>query len=56
MKSSIWHLMHNVKSAVKNSSIFAAFLENMNFNWAAYGTEKLFSLVSIFFVLVNLPK
>ena len=28
---SIWHLLHNVKSTVKISSIFAAFLENMNF-------------------------
>ena len=27
---SIWHLLHNVK--VKISSIFVAFLENMNFN------------------------
>ena len=27
----IWHLLHNVKSTVKISSIFAAFLENMNF-------------------------
>ena len=33
MKSSpsIWRLLHNVKSAVKISSIFVAFLENMNF-------------------------
>ena len=33
MKSSpsIWHLLHNVKSTVKISSIFVAFLENMNF-------------------------
>ena len=33
MKSSlsIWHLLHNVKSAVKISSIFVAFLDNMNF-------------------------
>ena len=29
---SIWHLLHNVKSTVKISSIFVAFLENMNFN------------------------
>ena len=27
----IWHLLHNVKSTVKISSIFVAFLENMNF-------------------------
>ena len=34
MKSlpSIWHLLHNVKSTVKISSIFVAFLENMNFS------------------------
>ena len=33
MKSSpsIWHLLHNVKSTVNISSIFVAFLENMNF-------------------------
>ena len=35
----IWHLLHNVKSTVKISSIFVAFLENMNFTKA----EKLFS-------------
>ena len=28
---SIWHLLHNVKSTVKISSIFVAFLEDMNF-------------------------
>ena len=34
MKSSpsIWHLLHNVKLTLKILSIFAAFLENMNFN------------------------
>ena len=34
MKSlpSIWQLLHIVKSFVKISSIFVAFLENMNFN------------------------
>ena len=33
MKSSpaIWHLLYNVKSMVKISSIFVAFLENMDF-------------------------
>ena len=33
MKSStsIWHLLHNVKSTVKISSIFVVFSENMNF-------------------------
>ena len=33
MKSSptIWHLLHNVKSTVKISSICVAFLKNMNF-------------------------
>ena len=33
MKSSTqtWHLLHNVKSTVKISSIFVAFLENINF-------------------------
>ena len=33
MKSSpsIWHLLHNIKSTVKISSIFVDFLENMNF-------------------------
>ena len=29
---SIWHLLHNVKSKVKISKFFVAFLENMNFN------------------------
>ena len=35
MKSSllIWHLLHNVKSTEKISSIFVAFLENMNFTY-----------------------
>ena len=35
MKSSpsIWHLLHSVKSTVKISSIFVAFLENMNFKY-----------------------
>ena len=28
----IWHLLHNVKWKVKISSIFVAFLKNMNFN------------------------
>ena len=28
---SIWHLLHKDKSTVKISSIFVAFLENMNF-------------------------
>ena len=34
MKSSqsIWQLIHTVKLTVKISSIFVAFLENMNFN------------------------
>ena len=34
MKSSmsIWHYVANVNSTVKISSIFVAFLENMNFN------------------------
>ena len=34
MKSSllIWRLLHNVKSTVKISSSFVAFLDNMNFN------------------------
>ena len=27
-----WHLLHNVKSSVKISSNFVAFLENVNFN------------------------
>ena len=31
---SIWHLLHNIKSTVKISSIFVAFLENMNFKGA----------------------
>ena len=29
--SSVWHYVVNVKSMVKISSIFVAFLENMNF-------------------------
>ena len=35
MKSSplIWHYVVSVKSTVKISSIFVAFLENTNFNW-----------------------
>ena len=28
----IWHLLQSVKSTVKISSIFVAFLRNMNFN------------------------
>ena len=42
MKSSpsIWHLLHNVKSTVKISSIFVAFFENMNFN--NHSKENLF--------------
>ena len=32
----IWHLLHNVKSMVKISSIFPAFLENMYFNIYKY--------------------
>ena len=41
MKSSpsIWHLLHNVKSKVKISSIFVAFLENTNFI-ADYNNKK----------------
>ena len=31
--SSIWHYVVNVKSTVKISSVFVAFLENMNFTW-----------------------
>ena len=31
--TSVWHLLHNVKLMVKISSIFVAFLENMNFTW-----------------------
>ena len=42
-KLSIWHLLQNVKSTVKISSIFVAFLENMNFNQETltdfYGNE-----------------
>ena len=30
---SIWHLLHNVKLTVKISSVFVAFLENMNFTF-----------------------
>ena len=29
--TSIWHLLHNVKSTVKTSLIFVAFSENINF-------------------------
>ena len=38
MKSSpsIWHYVVSVKSTVKISSIFVAFLENKNFNWNSY--------------------
>ena len=42
MKSSplIWHLLNNVKSTVKSSSILVAFLEKMNFKvrtfWEAH--------------------
>ena len=35
---SIWHLLHNVKSTVKISSIFVAFLENMNFKYMDQNT------------------
>ena len=33
---SIWRLLHSVKSMVKISSIFVAFLENMNFQFESY--------------------
>ena len=32
---SIWRLLHNFKSTVKISSIFVAFLENMNFTYTS---------------------
>ena len=32
----IWHLLHNVKSTVNISSIFVAFLENMNKNGESF--------------------
>ena len=40
MKSSlsIWRYLVSVKSMVKISSIFVAFLENMNFNWFFFET------------------
>ena len=38
MKSSplIWRYVVNVKSTVKSSSIFVAFLENMNFKFSKW--------------------
>ena len=33
---SIWHLLNNVKSTVKISSNFVAFLENISFNFFTY--------------------
>ena len=45
MKSSpsMWHLMHNVKSTVKNLSICVAFLENINYIWPWKWIVLLFS-------------
>ena len=40
----IWHLLHNVKLTVKISSIFVAFLENMNFNLTSFFAPKRFFL------------
>ena len=42
MKSSvsIWHLLHSVKSTVKISSIFVAFLENMNYELYGLDNDK----------------
>ena len=42
----IWHLLHNVKSMVKISSIFVAFLENLSFTDLA--KEVVASLFGIF--------
>ena len=46
MKSSpwIWHLLQIVKSTVKISSIFAAFLENMNFEFVKTSDQARSSL------------
>ena len=41
----IWHVLHNVKSMVKISSIFVAFLENMNFTFLEKNA-LIFSLVT----------
>ena len=41
---SIWHLLHNVKSTVKISSICVAFLENMNFKTSKNSNAKLLFL------------
>ena len=50
MKSSpsIWHLLHNVKSTVKISSNFVAFLENINFKRLSVPKKSL--TVNIYFV------
>ena len=51
MKSSpsIWHYVVNVKSTVKISSVFVAFLENMNFNsredWFIKNSTKVISVL-----------
>ena len=50
MKSSpsIWHYVVNVKSTVKISSIFVAFLENMNFNIFFDQESSLVSILTIY--------
>ena len=49
MKSSpsIWRLLHNVKSTVKITSIFVAFLENMNFKGDSV-EERLYKKTSLY--------
>ena len=48
---SIWHLLHSVKSTVKISSIFVAFLENMNLINTVYQCQllRLFEDIQISF-------
>ena len=36
----IWRLLHSIKATVKISSIFVAFLENMNFTYKNKPSDK----------------
>ena len=49
MKSSqlIWRLLHSVKLTVKISSIFVAFLENMNFKKSATSIAIIIKVMDI---------
>ena len=58
MKSSlsIRHWLHNVKSTVKISSIFVAFLENMNFKAVTIIFDLQFPWSSLIFPICKINK